>query len=29
VAVDGHPLLDAEAAELKALHADALETVLG
>jgi phosphoribosylformylglycinamidine synthase len=29
VAVDGHPLLDAEAAELKALHSDALETLLG
>ena len=29
LAVDGHPLLDAEASELKAVHANALETALG
>jgi phosphoribosylformylglycinamidine synthase len=29
LAVDGHPLLDAEAAELKAIHAEALEAALG
>ena len=29
VAVDGQPLLDAEAAELRGLHAGALEAALG
>jgi phosphoribosylformylglycinamidine synthase len=29
LAVDGQPLLDADAAELKALHGDALEAALG
>jgi hypothetical protein len=29
LAVDGQPLLDAEAAELKGLHSNALEQALG